>query len=350
MSTTLLNSYQLGPLGAFFAFCSAAIALSLIVKIYNTLLVVREGYVCVIERFGRYNRLLTPGYHVLIPFVENCKVVTWTHTVEDTFAQVNRQETLQTHLISTQEILYDFPQIKVVTKDRLIVELNGFLFFKIVDPMKAVYSINDLYQAIEQLCVTSVRDVISSMTLDDAIEGKLIIQANIFKDFKTCADSWGVKVTKFDIQSLTPSRDVLHSIEMMAKSRRETQAKLETETVKNKIALAKIETETLLKKKEAETQEFIKRQQAETVAFEIESRANAEKIRLEKMLSIKGIDQQYLIQLEYTKAWEQLTRMSGGNKVMIIPMESAKFFGSSNLDSLFHSSDHNNKKKKEKSN
>ena len=317
---------------------AAIVLVTILFKIFKcfwgTLIVIGEGNVCVVERLGKFNRILQPGMHLTLPFVESCRTVKWTHTVEDTFAKRSRQEIIHTHLITTQEILYDFPEIKVSTKDRLTVELNGILFFKIVDPVKAVYSITDLYQAIEQLCVTSVRDIISSMTLDDAIKGKLVTQESVLKEFGSAAESWGVKITRFDIQSLTPNQEVLAGIEKLARVQREAQAQLETDTVKNKIAVQKAETEMLLKQREAETEALIKRKQAESVAFEIESRANAEKIRLEKILSVNGITQDFLIQSEYTKAWQAITQMNNNNKVIIIPMESAKFFGASSLNNL----------------
>lgn len=309
-----------------------ALLLSAII-ISKCIRVISEGQCTLVERFGKYDRTLDPGVHLILPLVERCKTVHWVRTVEDTFQKVTRQETIHTHLISKQEMLYDFPAINVVTKDRLIVEINGLLFFRIIDPVKAVYTVTDLYQAVEQLCNTYIRDIISQMPLEETMEGKVAIQNGMMNEFQAVSKSWGIIITRFDIQSILPSKDILKSIERLATAQREAQAKLETNITQTKIDVQKVETQALLKKKTADAESYVMRQQAETVAFEISSRAEAERTRIENLLRIEGIDQQYLVQLEYSKAWQSITQMKEQNTI-IIPMESAKFFGSSELGSL----------------
>ncbi|EFC39495.1 predicted protein [Naegleria gruberi] len=311
--------------------------------ILNCIITVSTNEVVLVEYLGKYSRTLTSGFHILLPFVESVKEVTWIRTIEDTLTRRTKLSTVRTGRISTSEVMFDFPALDVSTKDRIIAKVNGIMFFKIVNPYKAVYEISDLYQSMEQLVYTSMRDAISKITLDEAIEGKSTIKASIHEDFKGLENSWGVKLTKFDIQSIEAPESIQKSIEKLVSAQREAQAELEKTRALQEAKKLKIQTEQEIqllecdaKNKrnimEANTEAQVLKAKAESEAMNIEKMAKAEAIYLEKILSVKGISQEYLLQKEYTKSIEHLAK--SGNRTFIIPFESAKYFGMNNVSSL----------------
>ncbi|KAF0974327.1 hypothetical protein FDP41_006937 [Naegleria fowleri] len=312
------------------------LALILLYLLNHSFLQVRTNEIVCVERLGQFSRTLKAGLHFIVPFVEQVKWVRWVHTVENPFSHKTELKVEEMYRIPTQEILFDFPTLNVTTKDRIAADVNGIMFFRIQNPVKAVYEICDLYQSIEQLIYTSLRDAISKITLDEAIEGKSKIKDSIAEDFKSLEESWGVKLTKFDIQSIEAPSSIAKSIEKLVAAQREAQAELEKTRSLQQAKLLKIQTEqeiellacdTANKKKlnDAQTETEIAKQKAESESLAIRMKAESEALYLSKILSVKGIDQSYLIQKEYTQAVRHLSQSS--NKVIVIPMESAKYFG-----------------------
>ena len=307
------------------------------------IIVVRTNEVVLVERFGVYLKALQPGFHFLLPFADTLKEVNWEHNIEDPETHVTRLESLRTSRIPTHETMFDFPTFRLTTKDRITARVNGIMFFKITDPYKAAYEISDLYQAVEQLIYTSMRDAISKTTLDEAVEGKTKIRNSIYQDLEPLEGSWGVRFTKFDIQSIEAPDHVTSSIEKLAESQRQAQAELEKTRAlqeakklkiqtEQEIELLQNETKNKIKTIEAQTQLEIAKINAESEMIATQKKAQAEAYFLEKILSIKGVTEQYLIQKEHTNAIQHLSK--GNNKVIVIPMESAKYFGLTSVNNL----------------
>ncbi len=102
---------------------------------------------------------------------------------------------------------FDIPECHVITKDRLEVVVNAILFCKITDPYKAVYAIDDPYSSVNQKALTTIRSILSKKTLDEAIEAKEAIRAEFLNDLDHIQTGWGLKITQFEIQAITPSKE-----------------------------------------------------------------------------------------------------------------------------------------------
>ncbi|KAL9653102.1 hypothetical protein ABK040_006320 [Willaertia magna] len=320
-------------------------ALILFIIITKHIIAVSTNELVLVEKFGQFKKILKPGIHFLIPFVENVKYVDWQRTVENHSKKTTETENIYTYRISTQETLFDIPEVKVTTKDRLTVVVNCVLFYKIIDAYKAVYEINDVYQSVEQLTFTFIRDAVSKLTLDEAIEGKSQIREAIYQEFKTLEQNWGIKLTKFDIQSIQPTREILEGIEKLAKSQREAQAELEKTRALQEAKKLKIKTELEIdlitmenenKKKvaQASTEASVKQTLIESESLVLQKRVESEALYLQKVLGVKGITQEYILQKEHTKAIEALSSSKSNTKLMIIPMDSARYFGLGSVQSL----------------
>jgi len=167
-------------------------------------LFVSTGEEVLIERLGKYNRKLGPGFHLVLPWVENPKYVNWCRNIEHN----NRvqEERLNSFRIPTIEMVYDFPSVDVITSDRLQVQVNGILFYRIQDVEKAVYGINNLWKSVEELVKVSIFNTAACMDHDKIMNSRTLLQNNLYHDFKEASTRWGITVTQLEIQGILPSK------------------------------------------------------------------------------------------------------------------------------------------------
>ena len=136
------------------------IVLIVLVVIYvlSGIKIVSQSENVIIERLGKYNRTLTAGINIILPVVERAK---------DTITRRQNGALTRSLRIDMREQVYDFDKQSVITKDNVMTEINALLYFQIVDPMKAVYEIQNLPVAIEKLTQTTLRNVVGEMELDE---------------------------------------------------------------------------------------------------------------------------------------------------------------------------------------
>jgi len=308
---------------------------------------VSSGTVIIKERFGKFYSILKPGIHMIIPLIETIKYVNWKHTLENRSTGRNYQETLKICKIPVNEQTYDFPECSVITNDVLRVKVNGILFYKIIDPFKAVYQIDDLLQAMEQLVLTSLRDTISKMDLVKAIKSEQEIQKLVIQNLKKLKDEWGTEISRIDIQSILPSNKIMDSNETVVIKRREAEAQILKVQAERDCKLLNMKTENELKEMEeegkrkiekikADSAAEIKKIESDSIAYGIISKAKAESERSKleceskgnyiKMMLKSGVNQNYLEVLEHTRAWKELSK-NASKGTFIIPYDSTKFLG-----------------------
>lgn len=313
---------------------------------FSTFIVVTDGHVAVVERFGKFARVLSPGLHILLPVVEATKTVHWTY-LEDRGGEGATRTVFRDWRIPISERMFDPPQADAATRDRIPVDIDVVVYYAIVDPKKAVYAIEDLYAALEAHVETAVRTALSHMTLDEATEGAVLIERAIRADLASAEKEWGLSLRKVRIQNLAPSPAISKATEAMVQAQRETEARFAREAADVKTRIAAAEAQRRVATIEWETEEQRTRSVVTRRRLEIESDAEAQKRaallgaeaqaetaqllarvdvqRVTEMLAA-GATHEYLIKAAEVAAFEALAANPRRGD-MVVPIEYARFMG-----------------------
>lgn len=237
-----------------------AIAISFVVIfiIAKTAVVVPQQNAFVIERLGKFSRILKAGFHILIPFIER---IAYRHTLKERAVDIDEQV--------------------CITNDNVQVGVDGVLYMQVLDAGRASYGIGDYMFAISQLAQTTLRSEIGKIDLDRTFEERGAINANVVDELDKASDPWGVKVLRYEIKNINPPHDVLSAMEKQMRAEREKRAVILTsEGVRDaKINEAEGEKQRVIKESEAAKQQQINEAEGEAVAILAVATATADGLR-----------------------------------------------------------------------
>lgn len=317
------------------------VALVAIILLYNACYVVRQSESIIIERLGRYYRTLTPGFHIITPFIDIPRKVYWTYLMEDRHGrQIRAVRT--TYRIDLRESVYDFPKQNVITKDNVTMQINALLYYHITHPHYAVYEFDDLPEGIEKLTQTTLRNVIGSMDLDETLSSRDEINQKLRVILDEATDEWGVKVSRVELQEITPPADIRQAMEKQMRAERDRRALiLEAEGHKRSVTLraeGDRDAAVLEARGKAESQVIEAQAEAESRLAVVQAEASAiERIRSSLPENIDPT--QYMIAQQYIKALPRLTE-GHDNKLIIVPYEASGLMSSlTGIKKLFNQVD-----------
>jgi regulator of protease activity HflC (stomatin/prohibitin superfamily) len=298
---------------------------------------VRQSEAIVIERFGRYDRTLLPGLHVVVPFIETPHTTYWTYLYEEgkRYHRLIRAGTR----IDLREAVYDFPKQNVITKDNVTIEINALLYYQITDPKAAVYEVANLPEAIEKLTQTTLRNVIGSMDLDETLVSRDLINHKLRIILDEATDKWGVKVNRVELQEVNPPHDIRSAMEKQMRAERDRRAViLEAEGRKRAAVLdaeGLREAEILKAEGAAQAQIIEAKGEAEARLKITDAEAQAIQRVREAMPNCDPLP--YLLAVQYIKSLPEM--MQGKNdKVILMPYETSALMGSlGSIKTLFDS-------------
>jgi len=284
--------------------------------------VVKQSETMIIERLGRYNRTLKSGINIIWPIIDKPRLITWRYVYEDAYGNVRTiYKTRQR--IDLRETVYDFPKQNVITKDNVGTEINALLYFQITDPLRAVYEIENLPQAIEKLTQTTLRNVIGELDLDETLISRDVINGKLQTILDDATNKWGVKVNRVELQDINPPEDIRTAMETQMKAERARRAKiLEAEGLKrSQILEAEGNKESNINRAEGDKESQVLRAEGEAEARIRVAEGEAEAIRRIVEAVPKGSDPlQYLVALRYIETLDDM--VSGkDNKVIYMPYE-----------------------------
>lgn len=292
--------------------------------------VVQQAQTMVIERLGKYHRTLNSGINIIWPILDKPRKVFYRYVKNDYDGRVTvRFE--QRENIDLREQVYDFPRQNVITKDNVTTEINALLYFQVIDPVKSVYEISNLPDAIEKLTQTTLRNVIGELELDETLTSRDTINSKLRAVLDDAANKWGVKVTRVELQDITPPESVRQAMESQMQAERERRAQV-LKANGDKEALV-LESEgrkaAAINQAEAEKQTKILAAEGEANSKKIQAAAEAEAIN-KIAEAIKGTGMSPANYMLAEKYISTLKEMASGkdNKMVYMPYEASSMLSS----------------------
>ncbi|MBQ5753624.1 MAG: SPFH/Band 7/PHB domain protein [Alistipes sp.] len=291
--------------------------------------IVQQSETRVIERLGKYNRTLQSGINIVLPIIDRSREI-YTRIERGTMDGEKIVITRTTGKIDLREQVYDFPKQSVITKDNVTTTINALLYFQIVDPVKAVYEIDNLPNAIEKLTQTTLRNVIGELELDETLTSRDTINSKLRAVLDDATNKWGVKVNRVELQDITPPESVRRAMEQQMQAERERRAKvLEARGHKEAMILqSEGEKESQINQAEAEKQTQVLKAQGEADAKILQ--ASAEALAIEKVAAAieksKTDPATYMLLMKYI---ESLKEIAAGDKTktVYLPFEASNLLG-----------------------
>jgi len=264
-----------------------AILVLVAVIISKSLTIIPQSETKVIERLGRYNRTLESGVNLIIPFIDAPREIYSRYQYERSRFTMEGMDAGRDFVvkrstkIDLREQVYDFPRQSVITKDNVPTTINALLYFQITDPVKAVYEIDNLPNAIEKLTQTTLRNIIGSMELDETLTSRDTINTKLRAVLDEATDKWGVKVNRVELQDIMPGEDVMEAMAKQMNAERERRASVLAAQGAKESAILRSEGEkmALINQAEAEKQAEILAAEGKAQAQILQAQADAEAIQ-----------------------------------------------------------------------
>jgi regulator of protease activity HflC (stomatin/prohibitin superfamily) len=282
----------------FAIFTAVALAVFVLYAAWKMAIVVPQQNGYVVERFGRYQRTLTAGFHFLFPFVD---VIRYRH--------------------SLKEMAVDIPEQICITRDNVQVGVDGVIYLKVLDPQRASYGIDDYFFAISQLAQTALRSEIGKIDLDKTFEERTQINTSVVDELDKATEPWGIKVLRYEIKNISPPQDVLAAMEKQMRAEREKRAViLNSEGARDAaINAADGDKQQVIKASEANKQQRINEADGQAAAILAVALATAQGIReVASALQTEGGHQ--AVELRVAEQYiQQFGNLAKAGNTLIVP-------------------------------
>ena len=235
------------------------LAVLVLVTLAKGIRIVPQKQAWIVERLGKYHETLNAGMHILIPYIDRVA-----------------------YKIGLKEVALDVPPQQCVTRDNITVEIDGLLYLQVIDPVRASYGITNYVFACSQLAQTTLRSEVGKLELDRTFEERGAINAAICSEVDKASDPWGVKITRYEIKTITPPPSVLDAMEKQMRAEREKRAA---------IAESEGERQAKINRADGDKQEKIAWSEGEKTRRINEAEGRAAEIRLVADATAQGIRQ-----------------------------------------------------------
>ena len=280
------------------------VAVLVIVAIFRAVRIVKQSTAIIVERLGRFQAAYTAGMHFLVPFVDRVR-----------------------NVMDLREQVVSFPPQPVITSDNLVVSIDSVVYYQITDPTRATYEISNYLQAIEQLTVTTLRNVVGSMDLEQTLTSRDQINGQLRGVLDQATGRWGIRVNSVELKSIDPPASIQGSMEQQMRAERDRRAAILTaEGVKqSQILTAEGDKQSAILRAEGQAQSAILKAQGESRAilqvFDAIHRGNADS----KLLAYQYLQtlpkiangsssKMWIVPTEFTAALDGIAGALGGGK------------------------------------
>jgi len=271
---------------------------TIIVVVIEGVRIVPQQNAWVVERLGKYHETLVPGLNVILPFLDR---VAYRH--------------------SLKEVPLDIPEQVCITKDNTQLAVDGIIYFQVMDPKLASYGSSDYIMAITQLAQTALRSEVGKMELDKTFESRDEINLKIVSVLDEAGRTWGIKVLRYEIKSLTPPESILRSMQAQITAEREKRALIaKSEGLRQEeINIADGQRQAAILASEGEKQAAINRAQGEALALTTVAEATALAVR-EVAAALEAPGGQQAANLKIAEQYvEQFGNLAKAGNTLIVP-------------------------------
>jgi regulator of protease activity HflC (stomatin/prohibitin superfamily) len=284
--------------------------------------IIGQAEVMVVERLGRFHRLARSGFNVLIPFIERPRAID-VRFLEADIAGQKRIASRSTPRIDLREQVLNFPSQPVITKDNVTIDIDAVLYYRIADPQKATYAVQNLPYALETLTRTTLRNIVGEMELDQTLASRDQINKRMREVIEEASIGWGVDVTRVELQAIEPPRDIQQSMELQMRAERERRAAVTNAEASKRAQILEAEgsRESQVRKAEGEKEAAVLRAQGLAEARLAMADAEAEALRRIAAALPEGQAASYLLGLKYLEALPRLAE--GKGTTLFLPSEAS---------------------------
>ena len=270
-----------------------------LIVISRTVVIVKQASTAIVERLGRYQRTLYPGLTLLVPVIDRVRT-----------------------RVDMREQVASFPPQPVITEDNLVVSIDTVIYFQVTEPKAATYEINNFLLGIEQLTVTTLRNVIGSMDLEEALTSRDQINGQLRGVLDEATGKWGIRVNRVELKAIDPPKTVQEAMEKQLKAERERRAAILTAEGQKQAAILTAEgaKQSVVLAAEGEAQAAVLRADGAAKARVISAEAEATAVtKIYEGLRIANPQPNELAH-RYLQALPEVAK-GDANKVWVIPAE-----------------------------
>ena len=299
-------------MGAIIAIVLLVLVIGLaIFAVVRSVRIVPQARAGIVERFGRYHRTLPAGLNVMMPFIDRLRPLT-----------------------DLREQVVSFPPQPVITMDNLVVSIDTVIYFQVTDPKAATYEIANYVAAVEQLTVTTLRNVVGGMDLETTLTSRDKINSELRKELDEATGRWGLRVGRVELKAIEPPASIQGSMEKQMRADRDKRAAiLSAEGAKQSAILtAEGERQAAVLRARGEAEAAVVRADADATAQATRARGEAQAIATVFQAIHEGNPDQRLLAYKYMEMLPEIAQ-GGANKLWIVPSELGKAL--EGLGSLF---------------
>ena len=288
--------------------------------------IIGQAEVIVVERLGRFHRVARSGLNLLLPFIERPRHLDVRYSETDVTG-LRRITSGSTSRIDLREQVLNFPSQPVITKDNVTIDIDAVLYYRIADPQKATYSVQNLPYALETLTKTTLRQIVGEMELDSTLASREMINKRMREVIEEASIGWGVDVTRVELQAIEPPHDIQQAMELQMRAERERRAAVTTAEAGKRAAILEAEgvRESQIRRAEGEREASILRAQGQAEARLTTAQAEAEALQRIAASLPEGQAAMYLLGQKYLEALPAITQ--GKGSTVFLPVEAAGVMG-----------------------
>lgn len=278
------------------------LALFIIVMMAKTVRIVPQARVAVVERFGKFKQTLPAGLNVVVPFIDKVR-----------------------YMLDLREQVVSFPPQPVITEDNLVVSIDTVIYFQVTDPVSATYEIANYIQAVEQLTMTTLRNIVGGMDLEETLTSRDAINSRLRGVLDEATGKWGIRVNRVELKGIDPPPSIKDSMEKQMRADRDKRAAILTAEGERQSAILTAEgaKQSAILTAEGDRESQILRAQADREASILRAQGEGQAIQTVFQAIHDGQPDQSLLAYQYLQMMPKIAE-GDANKVWVIPSEITK--------------------------